>query len=446
MRISFEVPKRKDELFKTFLFTLLAIAVMGILLFPVYYMFTVSLKPSGALATSKIDLIPNEVTWENYREVMIGHYEALLKTKEFKLQTDNGTIKDALNRYEVILEDGTIEGSYPAKFTLINVKILDKKGGQESKENDVTLITAGEYLKAKADSMEAVVSVRNLNVEAKKIILKVSNPSDAPVDLSQFKKIGPGTYEAENIKIHLKDGGKIETKAGTIEIKNFSYIRMTKVGGKVWGYMKRSLIIAGLTVILTLLFVIPSAYAFSRLKFFGREHVLYFYLMFTQVAGGLGIAGLVALYGMLVKLHLTNIIYVLPFIYAAGSVPFNTWLLKGYLDSISPDFDEAALVDGASYLQVIRHVLIPMALPGLATVSIFAFIGGWTELILANLLLNQENYPLTVWIYTMLANLRSVSWNQFAAAALIFALPVFIMFLLAQNYVRSGLTMGGLKE
>ncbi|AIF69413.1 hypothetical protein PAP_05010 [Palaeococcus pacificus DY20341] len=448
MKISFELPKRKDELLKSVLMTLFALAVMAIILFPVYYMFTVSIKPSGALATSQIELIPKEITWENYKEILIGHSEVTLKTKEFSLESKSAVIKDALNRYEVIIEGGTITGkpTLSARFNLINVKILEKKGGEETTESGETRIVNGEYAKLEADEIAASTAVKNLQVKAQKIVIKVSNIQDAPVDLSMFEKTGEDTYEAKNIEITLKDGGKISAKDGTIEIHNFAYIILKKIGGQALDYMKRSLILATLTVILTLLFVIPAAYAFSRLQFFGREHVLYFYLMFTQVAGGLGIAGLVALYGMLVKLHLTNNLYILPFIYAAGGVPFNTWLLKSYLDSISPDFDEAALVDGASYLQIIRHVLIPMALPGLATVAIFAFIGGWTELILANLLLNQENHPLTVWIYTMLSNLRAVSWNQFAAAALIFALPVFIMFLLAQNYVRSGLTMGGLKE
>lgn len=444
--MKFEMPKRKSELLKIAGATLLALVVMGILLFPVYYMFTISLKPSGTLATSDIDLIPDRITLENYREIIFGHQEGLIKTANFKITADTIKIRDTLNRYELIVEGGTVSADYSGKLTLGNMKVEDVRGGTTSEESDATLIRNGEYIRASAESVEAVVGIKKLNVEGSRIILKVSKPEDSPVDLSGFTKTGEGTYEAENVNLYLPDGGKIEASAGTFEANNFDYIRIAKVGGQVWGYMKRSLIIASLTVVLTLLFVIPSAYAFSRLKFFGREHILYFYLMFTQVAGGLGIAGLVALYGMLVKLHLTNNIYVLPLIYAAGSVPFNTWLLKGYLDSISPDFDEAALVDGAGYLQIIRHVLIPMSLPGLATVAIFAFIGGWTELILANLLLNQDKHPLTVWIYTMLANLRSVSWNEFAAAALIFALPVFVMFLLAQNYVRSGLTIGGLKE
>ncbi|EHR79593.1 malg sugar transport inner membrane protein [Thermococcus litoralis DSM 5473] len=447
MKLKIELPKRKDELLKSFVLTLLALFVLAILLFPVYYMAMLSVKPSGTLATTEIDLIPDKVTFSNYRDLIFGHTEGLIKTTNFEINAKKGTIKDSLNRYEIELHEARIVGSYSSRFTLIDTEILERKGGEERQEPDGTqIIVRGESIKLNANQIESTGGVKNLKVSAQKVIITLSSPNEVPLDLSKFTKIDENTYEAQNVEMEIKDGGIVRAEEATFTATNFAFIRLAKVGGEVPDYMKRSLLIASLTVILTLLFVIPSAYAFSRLKFFGREHVLYFYLMFTQVAGGLGIAGLVALYGMLVKLHLTNNIFVLPVIYAAGAVPFNTWLLKSYLDSIPPDFDEAALVDGAGYLQIIRHVLIPMALPGLATVAIFAFIGGWTELILANLLLNQENYPLTVWLYTMLANLRSISWNQFAAAALVFALPVFIMFLLAQNYVRSGLTLGGLKE
>ncbi|MCD6101101.1 MAG: ABC transporter permease subunit [Candidatus Marinimicrobia bacterium] len=447
MKFKIEIPKRRDELIKSILLTLFALFVLALLLFPVYYMAMLSIKPSGALATTEIDIVPDEVTFSNYRNLLFGHIEGLIKTTDFGIKAESGMIKDTLNRYEVRFQEGEITGSYSSRFTLIDTAVIEKSGGEEREEPDGTkVIVRGDNIILKTQKVESTGGVKNLKLLAKKVTLIIHVPAEVPIDISKFTKIGENTYEAENIELVLKDGGIISTEKATFTATNFAFIRLTKVGGEVPDYMKRSLLIASLTVILTLLFVIPSAYAFSRLKFFGREHVLYFYLMFTQVAGGLGIAGLVALYGMLVKLHLTNNIFVLPIIYAAGSVPFNTWLLKSYLDSIPPDFDEAALVDGAGYLQIIRHVLVPMALPGLATVAIFAFIGGWTELILANLLLNQENYPLTVWLYTMLANLRSISWNQFAAAALVFALPVFIMFLLAQNYVRSGLTLGGLKE
>ncbi|AFK21812.1 ABC transporter permease subunit [Pyrococcus sp. ST04] len=398
---------RKRELGKSLILTGIAILVLFIILFPVYYIFTVSIKPSAALATTKIELIPKNITLEGYKEVLFG-----------------------LGGEKI---DANFTGTVSGDFTLVNGMLYVKSGiiKGKVKYGPFTGFTFEIPIKGKYFTLSEIPK-EELKVRGEIIITKIEGD-----------KIGFAI-----IKDVSSEKGKLK---GYIVARNSGTVKFSVIGKFVnsafFKYLKNSLILAGLTVVLTLIFVIPAAYAFSRMKFFGREHVLYFYLMFTQVAGGLGIAGLIALYGMLVKLGLYNKLPALALVYAAGGVPFNTWLLKSYIDSISPDFDEAALVDGASYLQIIRYVLLPMALPGIATVAIFAFIGGWTEFILASLLLTEENQPLSVWIYTLMGSIgRGIDWNYFAAAALLFALPVFIMFMLAQNYIRSGLTIGGLKE
>ncbi|WP_010480249.1 sugar ABC transporter permease [Thermococcus zilligii] len=449
MRIGVDFQFRnRRELLKVAGFTLLAILIMALILFPVYYMFLVSLKPKGTIASTSIELIPSSVTLDNYREIIFGYKEATVKSKEFNLTSKSGKIIGT--DYEIEYRDGSLWGrsSIDSQFNLKYVDDLKVDGANKTTKDNQERYVNGQLASLNAKGIDSGVGVMGeIYLKAKEVRIKVENPENTRLSLDGLTSAGNNTYVGNDVTLKLPGRVRINSESGRLEVKNFYYVIVNKVGGQFFSHLKRSLIIATLTVVLTLLFVIPASYAFSRLKFFGREHVLYFYLMFTQVSGGLGIAGLVALYGMLVKLGLTDNIYVLPFIYAAGSVPFNTWLLKSYIDSISPDFDEAALVDGASYLQIIRHVLVPMALPGIATVAVFAFIGGWTELILANLLLSKENlYPLTVWLYSMLNDLRNVSWNQFSAAALLFALPVFIMFFLAQKYIKSGLTIGGLKE
>ncbi|MFA4701671.1 ABC transporter permease subunit [Pyrococcus kukulkanii] len=402
---------RRRDLGKTILLTGLALVVLFIILFPVYYIFLVSIKPSATLATTKLELIPKNVTIEGYKDVLFG-----LGGEKIDANF-TGTLKGeySISGNTLYVQSGVIEGKV--------------------KYGPFTGFTFSVPIKRKLFSVSGKVS-EPINIEGEIIITKIE---DEKIGFAIIKNV---TIYGQGFEGMLK-GYIVTRNSGTLK---FSLLGKF-VNSAFFKYFKNSLILAGLTVILTLLFVIPAAYAFSRMKFFGREHILYFYLMFTQVAGGLGIAGLIALYGMLVKLGLYNKLPALALVYAAGGVPFNTWLLKSYIDSISPDFDEAALVDGASYWQIIRYVLLPMALPGIATVAIFAFIGGWTEFILASLLLTKENQPLSVWIYTLMGSIgRGIDWNYFAAAALLFALPVFIMFMLAQNYIRSGLTIGGLKE
>lgn len=412
---------RKREALRSLVLTALAIFVMFIILFPVYYIFIVSVTPGSTLATTKLELIPHNASLDSYREVLFGFRGSEI--------SENFT--------------GTIEGTAQiqnGKLYVTNGKLIGR-------------VKYGPFtgLKFEVPVSKAVFEVGSGTTVNQKFSGKVRGLF-VLTRINEDGSIGFGIVR--NLELSDPARGNLTegpTGRNYILIRNSGEVTFTRVGKFVnsvfFGYLKNSLILATLTVLLALFFVVPAAYAFSRMKFFGREHVLYFYLMFTQVAGGLGIAGLIALYGMLVKLGLYDKLPVLSFIYAAGSVPFNTWLLKGYIDSISPDFDEAALVDGASYLQIIRYVLLPMALPGIATVAIFAFIGGWTEFILASLLLTEKNQPLSVWIYTLMGGIgRGIDWSYFGAAALLFALPVFVAFMLAQNYIRSGLTIGGLKE
>lgn len=395
---------------KKIIFTLLAILLLLAILFPVYYMFEISLKPQGTLATTEIELIPEDPTLDNYKEVLIGHKEGTARGNEAIIRADRAVIRKG--ELSTTLENCTItiEG---ATLNLMEPEIIERTGGEDRGDS----IVYGDYIKIRSPEVRTTMSVSIIDYSAENV--------DAKPELNNVM------VEAEN---------------AVVEMDNFRSVRITKVGGDIWLYMKNSLVLALLTVIFSLILVIPGAYSFSRLKFAGKGHVLYFYLMFTQVSGGLGIAGLIALYGLLIRLNFMNNLAAMALVYSAGSVPYNTWLMKTYLDSISFEFDEAAFVDGANYFQTLRYVILPMALPGIATVAIFAFMAGWTELVLANLFLSDANTPLSVYLYVTLQNMRSVPWNSFAAIALIFAIPPAVMFMVAQRYIRSGLTLGGLKE
>jgi len=209
-------------------------------------------------------------------------------------------------------------------------------------------------------------------------------------------------------------------------------------------WLRNSLTVSLLTVTWVLILVCPGAYAFSRLRFAKKESVLYGYFVLTQFIGGFGIAGLIGLYTILARLDLLNSLFILSLIYAGGAIPFQTWLLKSYFDGISKEFDEAAIMDGASFIDVLRRVLIPIAKPGIAVVAFFAFMGSWGEFILAATLLNPEHYTLAVGLYGLITRYET-PWNNFAAMAVLFALPMIVFFMIAQRYLRAGLTMGGVR-
>ncbi|MEY7848482.1 sugar ABC transporter permease [Natrarchaeobius sp. A-rgal3] len=211
------------------------------------------------------------------------------------------------------------------------------------------------------------------------------------------------------------------------------------------GALFNSLIVVFVTVSVSLSVIIPGAYALSRRKFAGRQKILYGYVLFTQVGAGLSIATLIALYALFVNLGLSNNLLILGVFYAAGAIPFNTWLLKTFMDNIPVSYEEAAIVDGASQWQVIREVILPLSKPGIAVVLIFTFLAGWNEFIIAQTLLRPENYTLSVELYSLAANEYETPWTEFAAFASLFALPVAIIYFATQSYVESGLSFGGME-
>jgi len=206
-----------------------------------------------------------------------------------------------------------------------------------------------------------------------------------------------------------------------------------------WRGLVNSLIVAGATVVAVITLALPGAYAFSRYRFRGRDPLLSFYVVFTQVSGGLGIAGLIALFAIVSALGLRNNLLALALIYAAGAIPYHTWLLKTYIDTIPRSAEEAALIDGAGVVTLLFRVVFPLMAPALAVSAILSFIGAWGELILANLFLSGENRTLILWIYSLMSNVYSVQWNRFAAAALLYAIPPVVLYIILQRFLRKGL-------
>jgi len=209
-------------------------------------------------------------------------------------------------------------------------------------------------------------------------------------------------------------------------------------------WMRNSLIVLFLTNLICLLVVCPSAYAFSRFKFFGKGGLLYSFFVLTQVMGGLSIIGLIGLYFLLSHLGMLNSLIVLSFIYAASMVPFCTWFLKTYYDSLPRDLDESALVDGASFLQTLRHVILPIAKPGIFTIIIFTSIAVWSEWVIAGIILSPENYTVPIGLVGLMGTWET-PWNRFAAMAIFYAIPMVILFMVSQRFLKQGLTLGAVK-
>jgi arabinogalactan oligomer/maltooligosaccharide transport system permease protein len=210
-------------------------------------------------------------------------------------------------------------------------------------------------------------------------------------------------------------------------------------------FAENSMYVSFWTVLIAMAVIIPGAYGMSRRSFVGRKNLLYLYVLLTQVGGGLGIAILIALYSLFFNLGWLNELLPLGIYYAAGAVPFNTWLLKTYMDGIPISYEEAAIVDGAPSWRIVYEVIIPLSKAGLATVFVFIFLAGWTDFVIAQLMLSESNWTLPVGLYSLSARPSEMNWAHFSAFALAFATPLMMVYFFAQRYIESGLSFGGME-
>jgi len=203
-----------------------------------------------------------------------------------------------------------------------------------------------------------------------------------------------------------------------------------------------SLVITVLTAIIGVILSASAAYAFSRFKFPGRGPGLIFLLATQMIPAGML---LLPLYLMLVRLQLINTYLGLIIAYSVSAVPFSVWILKGYFDTIPVDLEEAARIDGTSHLGAFYRIILPLSTPSLAIVFLFNFMSGWSEYLVARVVLQKETmytWPLGLWTF---AGQYTVAAGRFAAASILIAVPAMALFLYSSKWLVSGLTLGGVK-
>lgn len=214
-------------------------------------------------------------------------------------------------------------------------------------------------------------------------------------------------------------------------------------------WVKNSLVIAGATAILSVTIGSASAFAFSRLYFKGRKIGIQMLLLVQMFPAILAIA---AVYVIMERVYTfapgigLGTQAGLLLIYLGGAMGVNIWLLKGFVDSIPKELDEAAKIDGASSVQTFWLIFVPLAAPVLAVVSLLSFIGTFNEFILARLfLVDMESRTVAVGLQQFIGGQYSENWGPFAAGSILASIPIVIIFLSLQKYIVNGLTAGSVK-
>jgi arabinogalactan oligomer/maltooligosaccharide transport system permease protein len=220
-----------------------------------------------------------------------------------------------------------------------------------------------------------------------------------------------------------------------------NFLRLFREQGFVLWAVNTAIVCLG-TIILTFAMITPAAYAFSFMRFAGHKQLMVF-MLFAQLFPSL--VGMVAIYRIMSAIGMVNLGGMI-LIYAGSSVPFYTWFLKGYMDTMPKSLVEAALMDGAGHFKIFRDIVLPLAKPALGVIAFMAFLVPYNDFILPSFMLE---YPDTTLVYGLatLAGIggRAPDYPMLAAGVLLASIPLLAVFLVFQRYLIMGLTRGAVR-
>lgn len=214
-------------------------------------------------------------------------------------------------------------------------------------------------------------------------------------------------------------------------------------GEDILTWFRNTVFLAAVTVFLSLLIAVPAAYCFSRRRFPGRKAILKCLVLLNSFPA---ILSMFAIYRLLRPMGLINHRVGLILVYTGTMAVFSLWNTKGYFDTIPTEIEEAAKIDGASDIQVVMKIVLPLAKPSIITTALQVLIYVWNEYIYATTFMTGESkYTLAAGLNSLQATEMTGSWPVFAAASITVSIPVLIIFFMCQKYMTSGLTAGGVK-
>ena len=246
------------------------------------------------------------------------------------------------------------------------------------------------------------------------------------------------------VGISLRPSGALYSTSLRIVPPNATFeayrVLVAERGFLLW--LRNSLIVSLAVTLIGVALAATAAYALARYEFKGKTWSLYSFLL-TQMFPVTML--LLPLYVLLRRVHLIDSLGGLVIAYVATTLPFCVWTLKGYYDTVPRELEEAALLDGMTPLGAFVRVTLPLSAPALAITALFSFMAGWSEFIVARVILANPN------LYTLplglagLAGIFQTEWANYAAGSVLVCIPVVVLFVALNRFLVSGLTLGGVK-
>lgn len=231
-----------------------------------------------------------------------------------------------------------------------------------------------------------------------------------------------------------------------VSVENFTGLLDRTAFGR---WFLNSLLLAGVASFASVFLSALAAYAFSRMRFAGRRVGLLSLLLIQMFPQFLAIVAIFLIFNTVTDLWPAigfNTPWGLFLLYMGAALGVNTWLMKGFFDTLPRELDESATMDGASHAQIFFRIMLPLVAPILAVTALLAFIGTINEFLMANVFLTDtESKTLAVGMFGLVAGERNNNFGIFAAGTLLTAIPTVLVFQLLQRYIVSGLTAGAVK-
>lgn len=225
---------------------------------------------------------------------------------------------------------------------------------------------------------------------------------------------------------------KVSTEAYRNIINNYPFFT----------YLKNSVIISVSATVVAVAFSTLAGYGFSRFRFKGKGVVMMFILI-TQMFPAVML--FVPYYKLLTIYGLANTRAGIVIVHIASVIPFCSWMMYGFFNSISRELDEAARIDGCGHLRTFLQVVAPLTLPGLISTTIYAFIQSWNEYMFSMLSITKDSMKTLPVAIGQMAGYDKIMWNDLMAASLLSSLPVILLFLFLQKYFISSMLSGAVK-
>ena len=246
------------------------------------------------------------------------------------------------------------------------------------------------------------------------------------------------------VNTSMLPGAKIKSTTPTFLPESLNFANYaTALGDGFIPAMLMSLAVTGLTLITALVFAFMTALALSRFTFRSRKSLIVAVLVIQMVPAE---ALIISMFRLLDGWHLVNTVLGLSAVYIAMVLPFTIWTLRGFVQGVPADLEEAAQIDGCSKAGAFWRITFPLLAPGLVSTGIFAFIQAWNEFVFALVIMTRpESQTLPIWLRAFVQATKATDWSVVMAGSTLMAIPVVIFFLIVQGRMTSSMVSGAVK-